>query len=133
MGQPYVKQALEDRLADPSPAVRDAAVELVGKYIVQKPSLAIDYYPLISARVTVSLGYMPSPRRTDQNQDSGVSVRKRVIKLLVGIFATTTDKAIRADICCRLIDTLGDQDDNIKVSPSQVNFLAFLTVPGYRY
>lgn len=53
-GQPYVKQALEDRLADSSPAVRDAAVELVGKYIVQKPSLAVEYYPLISTRATVS-------------------------------------------------------------------------------
>lgn len=63
-----------------------------------------------------------------------MSVRKRVIKLLVGVFATTTDKAIRADICCRLVDTMEDQDDNIKVcvlwpfSP-----LSLLTSPGYGY
>lgn len=37
-----------------SPGVRDAAVELVGKYLVQKPELATQYYPQIALRVMVS-------------------------------------------------------------------------------
>ncbi len=42
-------------MSDSSPAVRDAAVELVGKYVVKKPSLAAEYYPHIALRVTVSV------------------------------------------------------------------------------
>jgi hypothetical protein len=45
---------LEDRLSDGSPAVRDIAVDLVGKYIVQKPTLATEYYRHIADRVEVS-------------------------------------------------------------------------------
>lgn len=46
--------ALQDRFADSSPAVRDAVIDLVGKYILLKPDVAYEYYPLISARVAVS-------------------------------------------------------------------------------
>ncbi|KAK8844801.1 hypothetical protein IAR55_006651 [Kwoniella newhampshirensis] len=66
LGLHQIRQALEDRLSDGSPAVRDAAVELVGKYLVQKPKLAAEYYPHIAQRVL----------------DPGLGVRKRVIKLL---------------------------------------------------
>lgn len=52
--QPAVSQAIEDRLSDTSPAVRDAAVELVGKYVVNKPNLAREYYPALSLRIGVS-------------------------------------------------------------------------------
>jgi cohesin loading factor subunit SCC2 len=54
MKKPSVKEALEDRLSDGSPAVRDIAVDLVGKYIVQKPTLATEYYRHIADRVEVS-------------------------------------------------------------------------------
>lgn len=52
--QPPVKQAIDGRLSDPSASVRDAAVELIGKYVVQKPALASEYYPHLAQRVTVS-------------------------------------------------------------------------------
>lgn len=44
-----------------------------------------------------------------------MSVRKRVVKLLTGIFPTINDPTIRADICCRLFEVMDDQDDTIKV------------------
>lgn len=50
-----MKQAIDERLSDSSAAVRDAAVELVGKYVVQKPSLAVEYYPHLALRVSVSV------------------------------------------------------------------------------
>jgi cohesin loading factor subunit SCC2 len=37
--------------------VRDAAVDLVGKYIVQKPALAAEYYRHIAERIEVSQIY----------------------------------------------------------------------------
>ncbi|KAJ9123080.1 hypothetical protein QFC22_001270 [Naganishia vaughanmartiniae] len=85
-----IKISLQDRFADSSPAVRDAVVDLVGKYILLKPDVANEYYPLISARVT----------------DTGLGVRKRVIKLLKGVYAIIDKPAYRIDTCCRLVETL---------------------------
>lgn len=57
------------------------------------------------------------PRSTaDAEQDTGLGVRKRVIKLLRGISSTTTDRDIKVDICCKMVTLAGDTDDNIKVS-----------------
>ena len=44
--------------------MRDIAVDLVGKYIVQKPSLATEYYRHIADRVEVSPHYNPIPLMT---------------------------------------------------------------------
>ncbi|WVQ82810.1 hypothetical protein IAT38_004942 [Cryptococcus sp. DSM 104549] len=98
LGLPQIRQALEERLSDASPAVRDAAVELVGKYLVQKPKLAMEYYPHIAQRT----------------MDTGLSVRKRVIKLLRGIFSTTGQRSIQVDICCKIIVLASDKDEGIK-------------------
>ncbi|OCF60187.1 hypothetical protein L486_02867 [Kwoniella mangroviensis CBS 10435] len=98
LGLPQIRQALEDRLSDPSPAVRDAAVELVGKYIVQKPKLAAEYYPHIAQRAL----------------DSSSGVRKRVIKLLKGISPNMEIRDIKIDICCKIIDLTDDQDEGVK-------------------
>jgi len=49
------------------------------------------------------------------NQDSGLGVRKRIIKLLRGIFGTTADKAIRIDIVCKMFTLINDTDENIQV------------------
>jgi cohesin loading factor subunit SCC2 len=54
LAQPAVRAAFESRMSDPSPAVRDAAVDLVGKYVVERPELAVEYYPQIALRVSVS-------------------------------------------------------------------------------
>ncbi|KAK4684433.1 cohesin loading factor subunit SCC2, partial [Tremellales sp. Uapishka_1] len=95
---PHVRNAIENRLNDSSPAVRDTAVELVGKYVVQKAKVAADYYPHIAERVS----------------DSGLAVRKRVIKLLRGIFSTTDDMDTKIDICCKTITLSEDLDDTVK-------------------
>lgn len=41
-------------MIDSSPAVRDAAVELIGKYMVDSPEVAGDYYAKIADRIAVS-------------------------------------------------------------------------------
>ncbi|KAJ9107636.1 hypothetical protein QFC21_001096 [Naganishia friedmannii] len=93
-----IKLSLQDRFADNSPAVRDAVVDLVGKYILLKPDVANEYYPLIAARVT----------------DAGLGVRKRVIKLLKGVYAIIDKPAYRVDTCCRLVGMVTDQDEGVK-------------------
>lgn len=97
-----VRMAIEDRLADSSPSVRDAAVDLIGKYVVQRSELAVQYFPHLSARVT----------------DTGLSVRKRVVKLLRDMFTATDNKKLGIDICCKLVVATEDEDDGVKVSRS---------------
>jgi len=49
-----IRKTIQDRISDSSPAVRDAAIDLVGKYIPDKPDVALQYYPSISSRIAVS-------------------------------------------------------------------------------
>ena len=42
-------------------------------------------------------------------------MRKRVIKLLKGVFSTTGEKDIQVDICCKMVGLTADTDDSIKV------------------
>lgn len=92
-----VKTGIEDRLSDSSPAVRDAAVDLIGKYIVQRSELAEQYFHHISMRVT----------------DTGLGVRKRVVKLLRDMFNVTDNYEVKISICCKLIEATNDEDDGV--------------------
>ena len=51
--QVNVRNAIETHLLDSSPQVRDAAVELIGKYVVSIPEVAGDYYDQIADRIAV--------------------------------------------------------------------------------
>ncbi|EIN12396.1 hypothetical protein PUNSTDRAFT_118258 [Punctularia strigosozonata HHB-11173 SS5] len=93
-----VRRAIEDHLSDSSPAVRDAAVELIGKYMVDSPEVAGDYYQKIADRVA----------------DVGLGVRKRVIKLLKSFYSVTDQPKRQIDICTRLVLRMYDEDDSVK-------------------
>lgn len=53
--KPNVRRSIESHLLDSSPAVRDAAVELIGKYMIDSPEVAGDYYQKIADRIAVCL------------------------------------------------------------------------------
>jgi cohesin loading factor subunit SCC2 len=53
--QPNVRHAIESHLLDSSPAVRDAAVDLIGKYMIDSPAVTGSYYPRIAERIAVHL------------------------------------------------------------------------------
>ena len=61
---------------DQSTAVREAAVDLVGKFVLSRPELIDKYYDMLSARIL----------------DTGVSVRKRVIKVNSYIYYTIIEQ-----------------------------------------
>lgn len=50
------------------------------------------------------------------SQDTGLGVRKRVIKLLKGMYTIIEQQAYRVDTCCRLVGMVADQDEGVKVS-----------------
>ncbi|KAH9480188.1 Protein rad9 [Psilocybe cubensis] len=92
-----VRRGIESHLLDSSPAVRDAAVELIGKYMIESPEVAGEYYQKIADRMA----------------DTGLSVRKRVIKLLKSYYPITTDQR-RIEIATRMVLRLMDEDDTVK-------------------
>ncbi|KAL6300065.1 hypothetical protein BKA93DRAFT_803226 [Sparassis latifolia] len=98
LSAPNVRRAIEGHLLDSSPAVRDAAVELIGKYMIDSPKFAADYYQKIADRMA----------------DTGLGVRKRVIKLLKSFYSVTDDRSRCIDICTRLVLRMLDEDDTVK-------------------
>lgn len=58
ISQTNVRRAIESHLLDSSPQVREAAVELIGKYMVDSPSVAGDYYQKIAERIAVILPFL---------------------------------------------------------------------------
>ncbi|KAG1743247.1 uncharacterized protein EDB91DRAFT_1126495 [Suillus paluster] len=98
LAAPNVRRAIESHLLDSSPAVRDAAVELIGKYMIESPEVVGDYYAKIADRIA----------------DTGLGVRKRVIKLLKQYYAGTEDICRRIDIATKLVLRMLDEDDTVK-------------------
>ena len=64
LSQADVRNSIEHRMLDSSPAVRDTAIELVGKYVAERPDLAVQYLPQISERITVRSFSSPAPTIT---------------------------------------------------------------------
>ncbi|KAG6831056.1 hypothetical protein H0H87_006298, partial [Tephrocybe sp. NHM501043] len=93
-----VRRSIESHLLDSSPAVRDAAVELIGKYMVDSPEVAGDYYPKIADRIA----------------DTGLGVRKRVIKLLKSFYGVTEITTRRIDIATRIVIRMIDEDETVR-------------------
>ena len=110
-----MRRGIETHLLDSSPAVRDAAVELIGKYIIDSPKFASDYYQRIADRIA----------------DTGLGVRKRVIKLLKAYYSVTEDRAARIDICTRIVRRMLDEDDTVKeLAIKTMEELWFMNTPS---
>lgn len=65
LGRTNMQLGVHHSFLDQSTSVREAAVDLVGKFVLSRPELIGKYYDMLSARIL----------------DTGVSVRKRVIKV----------------------------------------------------
>ena len=55
--QTDMQRAVEFRFSDTSTLVREAAVELIGRFVLCKPELTLQYYDLICERIRVSQCY----------------------------------------------------------------------------
>ncbi|KAK0533447.1 Sister chromatid cohesion protein 2 [Tilletia horrida] len=93
-----VRWAVEARLEDASVGVREAAVGLLSRYILQRPKeIAIHFEQLVH-----------------HIYDSGVSVRKRIIRLLADIYNAVSDKDMQAECCVRLMRCVTDEDTGVQ-------------------
>ncbi|KAJ2807902.1 Sister chromatid cohesion protein 2 [Coemansia helicoidea] len=96
--QPSVKFAINHRLQDSSPLVREAAIDLLGKHIAHNPELTDEYYEFISVRIL----------------DKGPSVRKRVMRILADVYATSENTEQLVDIGVRLLQRASDEERAIR-------------------
>ncbi|KAL5105362.1 Nipped-B protein [Taenia crassiceps] len=98
-----IEMAVRSRLMDISTSVREAAVDLLGRFLICRPELTAQYYPMLSERI----------------RDKGVSVRKRVIRILRDICVEQPDFPRIAEICVKIIRRVNDEE-SVKKLVSEV-------------
>ena len=96
--QTDMQKGVHGRFLDQATSVREAAVELVGKFILIRPELTSQYYDMFSERIL----------------DTGISVRKRVIKIFRDICLEQPDFEKIPEMCVRMIRRVNDEE-GIKV------------------
>ncbi|CAK9302581.1 unnamed protein product [Gordionus sp. m RMFG-2023] len=94
LAQTNVQSTIHLRLMDQSPSVREAAVELIGKCILARSELIPRYFNMIAERIL----------------DTGVSVRKRVIRILRDICNDFPEYQNITSICCKLVRRIHDEE-----------------------
>ncbi|CAF3770813.1 unnamed protein product [Adineta steineri] len=94
LGRNDIKSCVQVGLTDKSVSVREAAIDLIGRYIVQKQQLILQYYDVLCER----------------SIDTGVSVRKRVVKIFRDVCLTQPDFVRIPDICSRLLRRIHDEE-----------------------
>jgi cohesin loading factor subunit SCC2 len=48
-------------------------------------------------------------------QDTGLSVRKRVVRLLKSLYNVVSGDKLKTEIACKLVGRVLDEDDHVKV------------------
>ncbi|CAF5022632.1 unnamed protein product, partial [Rotaria sp. Silwood1] len=94
LGRNDIKSCVKVGLTDKSVSVREAAIDLIGRYIVHKQLLILQYYDVLCER----------------SIDTGVSVRKRVVKIFRDVCLSQPDFVRIPDICSRLLRRINDED-----------------------
>jgi len=97
---PFVRQAVTKRFSDDAISVREAAVSLVGLYVVNAPAVANAFHQAFMIGL----------------QDEGISVRKRTIKILQDILCSNPSYKGRAEACTAMLRLAGDpkEDDSVR-------------------
>ena len=91
---PDMAGAVQRSFVDQSTLAREAAIDLVGKFILSKEDLIAKYYEAITSRIL----------------DTGVSVRKRVIKILKEICMEYPGYEKIPEICVLMIRRINDEE-----------------------
>ncbi|KAK7495047.1 hypothetical protein BaRGS_00013687 [Batillaria attramentaria] len=89
-----MQRGVHGRFLDQSTSVREAAVELVGKFILIRPELIPKYYDMLSERIL----------------DTGISVRKRVIKIFKDICIDQPEFPKVPEMCVKMIRRVNDEE-----------------------
>lgn len=94
LGRHDMQMGVNQSILDQSTSVREAAVDLIGKFVLRRPELIHKYYEILSPRIL----------------DTGVSVRKRVIKILKDICVECPQFPKIPEICVKMIRRINDEE-----------------------
>ncbi|KAI8390911.1 sister chromatid cohesion C-terminus-domain-containing protein, partial [Radiomyces spectabilis] len=97
LNETRLQTAVIHRIRDSSPSVRDAAIEVIAKYLGGQDNISLKLYKIVSARI----------------MDTAVNVRKRMVKLLRDLYFTCDDGFIKIDIAAKIILRIGDNEVTI--------------------
>ncbi|XP_015879861.3 sister chromatid cohesion protein SCC2 [Ziziphus jujuba] len=93
-----VRLAVEGRFCDSAISVREAALELVGRHIASHPDVGLKYFEKVAERI----------------KDTGVSVRKRAIKIIRDMCTSNSNFSEFSSACIEIISRVGDDESSIQ-------------------
>ncbi|XP_074301970.1 sister chromatid cohesion protein SCC2-like isoform X1 [Silene latifolia] len=93
-----VQSAVEGRFCDSAISVREAALELVGRHIASHPDVGVQYFDKVAERI----------------KDTGVSVRKRAIKIIRDMCTSNADFVETTRACIEIISRISDEESSIQ-------------------
>ncbi|KAK7933795.1 hypothetical protein WMY93_004691 [Mugilogobius chulae] len=110
-----MQRGVHGRLMDNSTSVREAAVELLGRFVLSRPQLTEQYYDMLVERIL----------------DTGISVRKRVIKILRDICLEQPKFSKVTEMCVRMIRRVNDEEGIKKLVNETFQKLWFTPTPNH--
>lgn len=110
-----MQRGVHGRLMDNSTSVREAAVELLGRFVLSRPQLTEQYYEMLIERIL----------------DTGISVRKRVIKILRDICLEQPTFSKITEMCVRMIRRVNDEEGIKKLVNETFQKLWFTPTPAH--
>ncbi|CAB1319299.1 unnamed protein product [Coregonus sp. 'balchen'] len=110
-----MQRGVHGRLMDNSTSVREAAVELLGRFVLSRPQLTEQYYDMLIERIL----------------DTGISVRKRVIKILRDICLEQPTFNKITEMCVRMIRRVNDEEGIKKLVNETFQKLWFTPTPAH--
>ncbi|XP_071913172.1 sister chromatid cohesion protein SCC2-like isoform X1 [Coffea arabica] len=93
-----VQTAVEGRFCDSAISVREAALELVGRHIASHPDVGLQYFEKVAERI----------------KDTGVSVRKRAIRIIRDMCTSNPNFAEFTTACIDIISRVNDEESSIQ-------------------
>ncbi|CAN1848073.1 Sister chromatid cohesion protein SCC2 [Linum perenne] len=93
-----VQLAVEGRFCDSAISVREAALELVGRHIASHPDVGLQYFEKVAERI----------------KDTGVSVRKRAIKIIRDMCTSSANFSQFTTACIQIISRVSDDESSIQ-------------------
>lgn len=93
-----VQLAVEGRFCDSAISVREAALELVGRHIASHPDVGLQYFEKVAERI----------------KDTGVSVRKRAIKIIRDMCISNPNFTQFTTACIEIISRVSDDESSIQ-------------------
>uniref|UniRef100_A0A915BWJ3 Nipped-B protein n=2 Tax=Parascaris univalens TaxID=6257 RepID=A0A915BWJ3_PARUN len=106
---PEVQKAVQVKMMDQNAAVREATIELVGKYVIAKPDVLPQYYEILIERV----------------KDSGVAVRKRVIRIMREMCEKQPNFEKIPEMLSRIVRRISDEEGVKKLTVETFQTLWF--------